>query len=216
MASQSFTAQAREVQGKKVATLRRAGITPANIYGHNVPSLAVQVDTHDFGLLLRRVGRTGLISLQIDGEREPRAVLVRDVQRKATTGDLVHIDFIQVSMREQLHVTVPVVLTGHAPVLDTADCTITQALDQVEISCLPSDIPAHLDADLAAMTDTTSVLHVRDLALPASVTLLTDPDIVVAGVTLSRAAEEEEPAEAVAADEVPTVENEGAAETTEE
>lgn len=216
MASLNFTAQPREVQGKKVATLRRSGITPANIYGHNVPSLAVQVDTHDFGLLLRKVGRTGLISLQIDGEREPRAVLVRDIQRKATTGDLVHIDFFQVSMREQLHVTVPVVLTGHAPVLDTADCTITQAIDQIDISCLPAEIPAHVDADLSVMTETTSVLHVRDLALPGNVTLLTDPDVVVASVNFTRGVEEEEAAEPVAAEDVPTVESEAAEEAAEE
>jgi large subunit ribosomal protein L25 len=205
MANLEFTVEPRTVLGKKVAGLRRAGVTPANIYGHNVQSLAVQGNTHDLDLMLRRAGRTALITLALKGERDTRAVLVRDVQRKPTTGNLLHVDFIQVSMRERLKVSVPVVLTGHAPVLDAADCIVVQVLDQIEVECLPADIPQHLEVDVSIMTDTSSVLHARDIALPRGVDMVTDPDAVMASVNLTVAEEEEEPEEAAEAEEVPTV-----------
>ena len=206
MADFTLAVERRTVLGKKVARLRRAGVTPANIYGHNVPSTAIQASTHDLDLLVRRAGHTGLITLTLTGEREPRAVLVRDVMRKATTGQLVHVDFMQVSMREKLTVSVPLVLVGHAPVIDTEPAIVFQNLATVDVECLPADIPSHFEVDVSGMTDTTSTIHVRDLATPPNVAILSDPDASVVSVTLQRAEEEEVAAEeAPAAEEVPTV-----------
>lgn len=205
MANLALTARRRTVLGKKVAALRRQGITPANIYGHHVPPTAIQADTHDLNLLVRRAGHTALIQLSVEGEREPRPVLVRDLQRKATTGELLHVDFMQVSMQEKLTVTVPVQLVGHAPAVDTAaDAIVFQNLDHVDVECLPADIPQHIEADISALTDLGHTLHVRDLIVPPAVTILTDPDLVVVSVT-RKAIAAEEVAEAVAAEEVPTV-----------
>ncbi|MFN8556176.1 MAG: 50S ribosomal protein L25 [Dehalococcoidia bacterium] len=190
MAKITLNARPRTVLGKKVATLRRAGITPANIYGHNVVSTAIEADTHDLGLLLRRAGRTGLVEVTVEGEREPRNVLVRDIRRRATTGDLIHVDFLQVSMTERLTVNVPLVLTGQAPVLGNSDALVFQNLDSLEVSCLPGDIPDHINVDVTGMTETTSVIHVRDLTLPAGVTAMNDADGVVASVTVQGAEEE--------------------------
>ena len=203
----TLNAARREVLGKKVARLRRAGITPANIYGHNVESTAIQLDTHDLTRLVRQAGRTALITLIVGGEREPRNVIVRDVSRKPTTDEILHVDFMQVSMREKLTVSIPLVFTGHAPVLDTVDAVIIQNLDSLQVECLPGDIPQHIDVDLSAVTDTTSVIHVRDLVTPPNVTVLNEPDTAVVGVTVrtATAEEQEAAAEARAAEEVPTV-----------
>ena len=222
MAEMTISARPRAVQGKKVAVLRRKGILPANIYGHNVNSTAIELDQHDMALLLRRAGRTHLLSLSIEGEREPRNVLVRQVQREPTSDLILHIDFFQVSMREKLTVTVPVLLTGHAPVLDEADTTVVQTLDSVQVECLPADIPESVTADQSALTTTTSNIHVRDLQVPANVTVITDGDIVVASVTFVVTEPEEEPvaeetaeAEGEAAEEGATEEGEQPAATEE-
>lgn len=193
MANMTISARPRAVQGKKVAVLRRKGILPANIYGHNVVSTAIELDQHDMALLLRRAGRTHLLSVSIEGEREPRNVLVRQVQREPTSDLILHIDFFQVSMREKLTVTIPVLLTGHAPVLDETDATVVQTLDSVQVECLPADIPESLTADASSLTSTTSNIHVSDLQVPANVTVLTDADVVVASVTLAVVEVEEEP-----------------------
>jgi large subunit ribosomal protein L25 len=200
VANISLTAQPRTVLGKKVARLRRSGITPANIYGHNVQSTPIQVDTHDLSLLVRRAGRTALITLSVEGERETRAVLIRDYKRRPTTGDLVHVDFMQVSMREKLTVTVPLQMTGHAPVLDTSDAVVFQSLESVQVECLPGDIPQHIEIDVSGLEDASQSVHVRDLAVPSGVTILNDPDIVVVSVTLKTAQAEVEAEEAAAAE----------------
>ena len=205
MAELSLAVEPRAVLGKKVSALRRSGMTPANIYGHNVPSLAIQADTHTLGLLLRRAGRTGLIALAVSGEAEPRAVLVRAVQRKPTTGDLLHIDFLEVSLREKLRVNVPVTLTGSAPVADTTDSVIVQNLDRVEVECLPSDIPSQLEVDISGMAEPGAQLHVRDIQAPAGVVITTDGDILLVSTSAPVAEEEPETAESVDAADVPVV-----------
>lgn len=199
MAELSITARPREVRGKKVARLRRAGITPANIYGHRVPSTAIELNTQELERLVRRAGRTALVNLHVEGEPEPRAVLVREVQRKPTTDQLLHVDFMQVSMEEPIRVVVPLVAVGHAPVLDTVEGVIVENLSAVEVECLPRDIPQQIAVDMSALTSTDSSIHVRDLAPPPGVTILTDPDVVLFSVTLKGVAAEEAEAEAAGA-----------------
>jgi large subunit ribosomal protein L25 len=199
MADLTLTAQRRTVLGKKVARLRRAGITPANVYGHNVQSTAIQIDSHDLDRLVRRAGHTSLISLTLDGDRQARNVLVRDISRRPTTGQLLHVDFIEVSMREKLTVDVPLTLHGKAPVLDTTDATLVQNLDTISVQCLPAEIPAAIEVDLSSLVDTTSTIRVRDLTVPETVTVMLDPDSSVVSVVLRFPTEEEVEAEAAAA-----------------
>jgi large subunit ribosomal protein L25 len=199
MADLALNVRPRTILGKKVKRLRRTGITPANIYGHNINSLAIEADTHDLVLLLRRAGRTALIQLSVEGEPAPRPVLVRGYTRRSTTDQLLHVDFFQVSMREKLSVDVPLRLTGTAPVTETADVVVVQALETVTVECLPSDIPSHIDVDLSPLVDTTTSIYVRDLQAPHGVEILTDGDIPVVSVTAQMVEVEEAPEEAEAA-----------------
>jgi len=218
MADLTLRVRPRTVVGKKVKRLRRAGVTPANVYGHNVPSLAIEADAHDLQLLLRRAGHTGLVQLTVEGEASPRPALVRDYVRRATNDDLLHVDFFQVSMREKLNVTVPLRFIGEAPAVEQFDAVVVNALDTVSVECLPGDIPDHIDVDISPLVDTTSTIFVRDLRVPDGVEILTDGDVPVASVTAQAAVEEEEVAEEGAEPgDVPTVtETEAAEETAEE
>ncbi len=217
MAELSITARPRSVRGKKVARLRRAGVTPANIYGHRVPSTAIELNTQELERLVRRAGRTALVNLHVEGEPEPRAVLVREVQRKPTTDQLLHVDFLQVSMEEPIRVVVPLVAVGHAPVLDTVEGVVVENLSAVEVECLPRDIPQHIAVDMSALTSPEASIHVRDLTPPPGVTILTDPDVVLFSVTVHGVTAEEAEEEAVPApEEVPVVREEREAEEEEE
>src|SRR6266567_8064955 len=114
-------AERRVILGKKVARLRRGGVTPANVYGHNVTSQAIQVRTLDLAQALRAAGGTHLVQLAVAGEAASRNVLVRHISRKPTNDQLLHVDFYEVSMTEKTTVDVPVVLTGSAPISETGD-----------------------------------------------------------------------------------------------
>jgi large subunit ribosomal protein L25 len=177
-----------------------------------VPSLAIEADAHDLQLLLRRAGRTHLVQLAVEGEPAPRPVLVRDYTRKATSDDLLHVEFFQVSMREKLTVSVPLRFVGEAPAVDQYDAIVVNALDSVSVQCLPSDIPDHIDVDITSLVDTSSTIFVRDLHVPDRVDLLTDGDVPVASVTAKAAVEEEEVTEEAAEEAVEAAEEAATAE----
>jgi large subunit ribosomal protein L25 len=219
MADLALKARPRTVLGKKVKTLRRAGVTPANIYGHNVPSLAIEADTIELTQVLRRAGKTALVQVSVEGEPSARPVLIRQFTRRATNDALLHVDFFQVSMREKLTVDVPLTLVGNAPAIELFDAIVVQSMDAVSVQCLPTNIPSHIDVDISTLVDTASNVYVRDLRVPADVEIMADPDLPVAsvsvkGIAQAEAAEEAAEAEAVAAEEA--VEAVEAAEAVEE
>jgi large subunit ribosomal protein L25 len=214
MANSELQVAKRTVLGKKVATLRRDGITPANIFGHKVESTAVQVGTNELTHLLRASSRNAIINVSVEGEGAPRTVVVRDLKRHAVTGRLLHVDFYQVSMTEKMRADVPVVLVGHADAVSTYQGILLQTLESIAIEALPADIPAQFECDVTPLTELDTSIHVRDLAIDTSkITLHTDLDVVVARVAAPRLAAEEAAPEA-AAEGAP--EGEGAAEAGQE
>jgi large subunit ribosomal protein L25 len=183
-------AEARTVLGKKVAVLRRGGLTPANIFGHNVVSRAIQIPTPELAHTLRAAGGTRLLRLNLAGEPAARMVLVRHVSRKPTTDQLLHVDFYEVSMTERTTVEIPIVLVGTAPIAETGEGMVHQQIASLTVECLPGDIPEHIEADISDLTGLHSAVHVADLKLPANVTTSLDPTEVLVSVA-SRAVEEE-------------------------
>src|SRR5512136_792274 len=117
MAEMKLTASKRKALGKKVKTLRSAGKTPAHLFGHGLSSEALQCDTTELMKILTRAGTTRLVTLKIDGDKEPRAVFVREIQRDVMSRELLHVDFYQVRKDEKMQMDVPIVLVGEAPAM---------------------------------------------------------------------------------------------------
>ncbi len=201
MARKELTLEPRVITGKKTAQLRRQGILPGNIYGRNLPSVTVQVQTTEFVKTVRSSTKNEVIDLKIAGENVSRPAIVQRVERNALTGSLVHADFYQVSLREKMKADVPVVLIGTSDAVSTYNGVLTQQIDTVQIEALPLDIPTHIEVDVGVLTELDSSIHVGDLPIPGNVTLLTAAEVVVAHVTPPRVEAEEEAAEEAAAPE---------------
>jgi large subunit ribosomal protein L25 len=203
MADNELKVAPRTITGKKVAALRRGGQTPANVYGHHLTSTSVQADTADLMHLLRAMGRNALVSLSIEGEGSARTVMVRDVARNPLNGKVLHVDFYQVNMAEKMKADVPVILTGTSDAVTTYGGVLLQMVDVIHVEALPADIPSEFTVDVSSMTQLEQAIHVRDLNLETEkVTILSDPEIVLARVAAPRlAAEEEEPAAVAAGEE---------------
>ncbi len=199
----------RDVLGKKVRALRREGLTPANIYGHNVDSKAIQVSTDELWHVLKTAGRNEIVYLQLDGD-EPRPTLVRDVQQNPVTDVILHVDFLQISLREKVKADVPIHLVGLSPAVDTYGGILMHGLDHVSVEALPTEVPSFFEIDVSPLVEINQALHVSDIELPEDVTLLTDPEQVVAKVAPPAV----EPVEEVTEEEV--VEGEAAEEGAEE
>lgn len=170
-------AELREITGKGVNQLRRDGWIPGVVYGRQSP-VSVQMEQKALRRALRIVGTAHLTDLSIGGKT--RTVLVREIQQHATRGDLVHIDFLEVDMKTKLTALVELVATGKAQPESDGLGVVTLMLREVEIECLPDDLVANIDIDLAAIHTPEDVIHVKNLVVPAGVEILSDPELVVA------------------------------------
>ena len=210
MANLVLDALPREVVGKKVRFLRRAGWTPGNVYGRGIPSTAIQVRERDFEHILAHTGGSTLLTLNGAGQA-PRSVLLQQVKRFPTTGRLEHVDFYQVAELEKLHANVPLHLVGAAEAVTKHDATLLHPLDHLRVECLPGDLPAVIEVDLGPLVDFDRSIHVRDIVAPAGVVILNDPDDLVAKALPPRVTEGIAPSEeapAVAAEPQPAPEAE--------
>src|SRR5438874_6173515 len=186
MPRKELSVEPREVLGKKVARLRRAGIIPANVFGHNLSSVAVQVPVIELQRTLKVSTVNEVIDLKVEGERAARPMIINKVQRDPLTSAILHADFYQVSLREKMRADVPIVVTGTSEAVGTYNGVLIQPLEVLHIEALPLDIPAHIEVDVTPLTQLEQSLHVRDLGVPASVTVLNDPDVVVVKVEAPR------------------------------
>jgi large subunit ribosomal protein L25 len=197
MAVIALSGQRRERLGKGGArSSRREGLIPAVLYGHGEEPIPVSVGARDFQLALHtHRGGNPIVNLAVAG-REYTA-LIRDVQYDPVSHDVLHLDFQHISLTETIEVSVPVRLVGLPVGVKDTGGILEHILREVEVRCLPTAIPASIDADVSGLNIGDSV-HVRDLAAQ-DVTILTDPDAAVATVVPPTVIEEK-PVEEVAAE----------------
>ena len=188
----TLAAEHREVTGKAVSRLRKAGRLPAVVYGHGEGSANVTVDAHEFDLLRKHTGPNTLVDLTIDGKKA-KPVLINGVQVHPVNRRALHLDLFLVKMTEELTVDVPLVPTGTSSAVVDEGGTLLHGLESVRIRALPDHLPQSIEYSIESLVDFDASIHVRDLAIPEDATLLTDPDEVVAKVQAPRVEVEEAP-----------------------
>ena len=198
MAITTLTASPRALFGKRSRYLRRAGITPANLYGAGIDSTALQVDTKTLVRTIVHTTRNTPVSLQIEGEADPRTIFIWSVQRDPLTEDVVHVDFFHVEATRTMRATVPIYLDNVDPELDKFGKRVNQLLSEVEVETLPMYLPEEIRLDGATLREIDDEITVAAIDFGGSVTILTDPDLLVAKVfeLVERAEEEDEGAAA--------------------
>jgi large subunit ribosomal protein L25 len=184
----TLAAEHRELTGKKVARLRRAGRLPAVVYGHGIDSASISIDSHEFEQLRRHTGPNALVDLSIDGKK-PNPVLVSAVQVHPVHRRTLHVDLFLVRMTEELTVDVPLVATGESPAVANLGGTLLHPIESVKIRALPDHLPQSIEYSVETMTDFETTMNVRDLVIPSDVTLLTDGDEIIAKVQPPRVEE---------------------------
>jgi large subunit ribosomal protein L25 len=200
-------ATTRNAQGTSASRrLRHAGKVPGVLYGGKGEAVAIEVEHNPlFHSLRRERFHASILDMELDGKNEQ--VLLRDFQMHPYRQLVLHIDFQRVAADQPVHMRVPLHFTGqeHSPAVKEAGAVVGHVLSEVDISCLPKDLPEFIEVDLSALkaTDTIKVL---DLKLPAGVKAVVrgKENPVVVSVTIPAAVVEEEPIAApVAAAEVP-------------
>lgn len=176
------------VGGGKVKKLRAQGYIPAIVYGKEIDSTPVAIKLSDFREGLAKNGKNAVFNVELEnGKTFP--MVIKEIQYDILKNDYLHVDLQQVSLTEKRKATVPVRLLG------SPDGIVVHHIDEIEVECLPLDMPEYIEADISGLTIGDN-LFAKDLKLPENVELVSDPEDVIVSVTEVRQAAEAEEGEA--------------------
>lgn len=201
MADLTLKAAKRDILGKKTRFLRRQGITPTHLFGHDIKSLALQCNTTELQRIIAQGGTTRLIDVNIEEERRPRSVFIREIQRDVISGQLLHVDFYQIKKTEKITADIPIVLAGEAPAAKSKDNMIEHSLTQIGVECLPDKLPPQIEVNLNLLEEAGQAIYVRDITLDPDITVTTDPDQIIVKVSRVKVVVEKEEVVEVAEEE---------------
>lgn len=206
MAAIKVQVEKRTGLGKnKVNKLRQDDLIPGVIYTKGEETEHIQVGRRDLEKVYRAAGTSTLIDLDLDGEVAP--VLIKEIQTHPFKNEYLHVDFQKLDMSETVKLTIPIALTGKEYIKEQ-DATLVQQLDELEIECLPKDIPETIEVDVSGI-DFNNPIHVGDLDIfnNEDITVLREADELVANLVAVAEEEEEEDEleEEMDAEEVPVV-----------
>lgn len=187
-----LSAQIRTVRGKANKVLRSTGVIPAELYGRGIPNVSLSVEEKAFRKVFAEAGENTVITLVVDGAK--RSVLVHEVERDYLTSAVSHIDFHEVRMDEKIKAGVPIEFSGDAPAIKSYGGLINKAMTEIEVESLPGDLPREFAIDLSGLVELNQSIYVKDLAVPANVKVLVDPETVIVTVTPPMKEEEIAPA----------------------
>ena len=188
-----------QIGGRASRKLATSNLVPANVYGKDVPSLSLQLDKREItNVLAHATSEHILVDLEIseNGGTTNRLALIQEVQHHPLRRDVVHVDFHAVKADEVIHAAIPIEPVGEADGVRNFGGVMEVALHEIEVECLPKDLPEILRVDVSALGLGQSI-HVRDLALPEGVTARANGDLTVISVAAPRV--EAEPAAGAAA-----------------
>lgn len=171
----------RPVTGKKVGALRREGKLPAVIYGHHVETTPILLDLHTASQVLHTLTASQIVTIALEGKEH--SALVREKQRNYVKNVLLHVDFQVVSLTEKIRASVQINLDGVSPAVKDYNGVVVSGLDAIQVEAFPQDLPDRITIDLSVLKSIGDAIYVRDLPVPAKVTVLDHPDEMVVNVT---------------------------------
>jgi large subunit ribosomal protein L25 len=182
---------ARDVTGKRTKRLRASGIVPGVVFGKTAGSVSVQLDAKALEALYREAGRTSIVKVSVDGG-SPTSVVIKSVQRHPLTGRALHVDFFAPDLSQEMMVDVPLVFVGKPPAVEETGGSLFTQLDHLKVKALPADLPHEITVDVSSLVDLEAAIHVSDLPVAEKVTVLNEPEEMVARVMPPRVEEEPE------------------------
>jgi large subunit ribosomal protein L25 len=174
----------RDVTGKQVKALRRAGQLPAVIYGRHVEPIAISLEAHSAGLVFSKLTSSTLVTIDVEGVEY--AALVRERQRNYIKGNLTHVDLLALDLTEKIRTKVQLAFTGVASAVKDFSAVLVHRMEALEVECLPTDLPERISVDISSIKEIGNSVRVHDIPLPENVVVLEDADEIVIIATLAK------------------------------
>lgn len=163
---------------KTVEEIRAEGLVPGVVYGPKQEAISFSVKEIDFKKAYEEAGESTLVSLELDGEEID--TLIHDIQFDPIKGGVLHFDLYAVERGKKLQVNVALVFEGISPAEKNLGGLLVKVMHEVEVECLPRNLPSELNVNLEKLVDFDSQIHAKDIQLPEGVELVTEPDEVIA------------------------------------
>lgn len=200
METHQLNVKPRQMAGRaKPAALRRDGLMPAIVYGQGKAPLALTVDMNELKNLLNHITSQSLIALNAEGDADisKKIIMIKELQRHPVSQKFLHADFYEVDMTKEIRVNIPVITVGESP--GEEEGGVLQIIRrELEVSCLPGDIPTAIEIDISQLAIGDSV-HISEITMGEKAELTWDPEneadytvIAIAAPTLEEEPEEEE------------------------
>ena len=180
-----LTVEYRDVNGKKVSTLRNEGITPVHMYGPGIDPRSLQCDTALVDKIVSEAGGNIPVTINLAGE-DDEVCFIREVQYHPVKDVIIHVDFMKVDVNKEVEAQVPVIIQGTSPAVRNLGGTLLQPLQAVTVRALPMEIPAQLTLQAEVLVDYDTNLYVRDLVDMDSVAIINDESELIASVVPPR------------------------------
>jgi len=162
-----LSASTRTVKGEKVRTKT---VLPAVVYGMGGSAASVTLNYDEFAKLFAEAGEASLIDLLV-GDKAEGKVLVQDIQYHPVSDRMIHVDLRRIDMNKEMTATVELRFVGEAPVIKEQGGTLMRNLESVEVKCLPKDLVSHIDVDLTVLKTFDDVVKIKNLIIPAGITI---------------------------------------------
>ncbi|EKE06371.1 MAG: hypothetical protein ACD_19C00015G0003 [uncultured bacterium] len=172
----TLKSEKRDLFGRKVSQLRKAGLIPANIFGKKIKSEAITVNEKEFSDVFKKAGETQIIDLG------GKSVLVSNLQTDPVSGNVIHVDFRQVDLKEKIEAKVPVEVEGESPAEKQNLGTVVQQIHEIEVEALPADLPEKIVIDATLLLEVDQAIYVKDLKVDKNVEVKTDLELIVVKV----------------------------------
>lgn len=187
----SLSAKIRKEFGKNTKSIKNAERIPAVVYGPGVKNFSLDVDYKDFQKVFKAAGESSLIELNVEGEKEKKPVLIHEIQKDAVSDKIIHVDFFQASLKEEVEASVPLVFEGVAPAEKDLGGTLVKNITEVEVKALPQNLPHEIKVSVEGLKTFEDQILIKDLVLPANVKVMKKPEEIIASVAKVENVEEE-------------------------
>lgn len=186
-----LSATIRKNLGKKTRAAKNSGQIPAVVYGRGLSNAHIQVEEKEFKKVFREAGESSLVELVVEGETEKKPVLVHEIQKDPVSDKIIHIDFFQPSLTEQVEVAIPLVFEGVALAEKDLGGTLVKNMLEIEVRALPQNLPHEIKVDISILKTFENHILVKDLQVSKDVEVLKKPEEIVAAVLPPQKVEEE-------------------------
>ena len=178
----TYSIKVQKREAGKPAETRLEGLVPGIVYGPDRESTSISIVYKELKKLYDEAGESSLVNVTIEGE-EPTIVLIQEVQFDVVKDDIIHVDFRQIKMGEEMNATIEIHLIGESLAVKGLGGTLVEGADSMNIKCLPKDLISHVDVDLSTLKTFDDSIHVGDIKLPEGITTTDNANNIIAKVS---------------------------------